>query len=58
MQYLCELLEYIGGERDLPPAGTIAAISSVFARSLTWVILLALIYAFCGNSSKFMYIDF
>ena len=27
-------------------------------RSLTWILFLALIYAFCGQSSKFIYIDF
>jgi hypothetical protein len=58
MKFLRELFEYIGGERDLPPPGAPAFIMSVLARSLTWVIFLLLIYAFSGQSSKFIYIDF
>ncbi len=58
MGYFRELLEYIAGERDLPPQGTPRFFSSVLGRSLTWVIFLALIYTFCGQSSKFLYIDF
>jgi formiminotetrahydrofolate cyclodeaminase len=58
MQFLRELIEYIAGERDLPPEGAPAALSSVLARSLTWMLFLLLIYLFSGQSSKFMYIDF
>jgi hypothetical protein len=50
-------LEYLGGERDdAPPllAGRLGAV----ARCAVWAFAIVLIYAFCGQSSKFIYIDF
>jgi hypothetical protein len=50
-------LEYLGGSRDecvwpLPP------LSNWFFWGLWWYALAALIYCFCGQSSKFIYVDF
>lgn len=56
--WMRQLLEYIGGERDLPPLATSQILHSTWASAATWVIFLLLIYAFCGQSSRFIYIDF
>jgi hypothetical protein len=50
-------LEYLGGERDDAPA-FLAGRFGVVARCAVWVLAIALIYAFSGQSSKFIYIDF
>lgn len=50
-------LEYLGGERDDAPALLLGGFGWV-ARSAVWVLAIALIYAFSGQSSKFIYIDF
>ncbi|WP_263356345.1 hypothetical protein [Acidicapsa ligni] len=50
-------IEYLCGERDdAPPllAGRFAWIP----RYAVWVVAILLIYAFSGQSSKFIYIDF
>jgi hypothetical protein len=50
-------LEYLGGESDdAPPFLTGRAEWAV--RALVWLAAIGLIYAFCGQSSKFIYIDF
>jgi hypothetical protein len=54
---LCATLEYLGGERDDAP-GLLAGRFGVVARCTVWVLAIVLIYAFCGQSSKFIYIDF
>jgi hypothetical protein len=54
---LCASLEYLAGERDdAPPflAGRLGAV----VRCAVWIAAILLIYAFCGQSSKFIYIDF
>jgi hypothetical protein len=53
-----EILEYLGGERDEAPSGMHPVFRSPLARCVCWIILLLLIYAFCGQTSKFIYIDF
>lgn len=50
-------VEYLAGERDLAPA-PIARIPAWLLRSVVWLLAIGLIYAFCGQSSKFIYIDF
>jgi hypothetical protein len=49
--------EYLGGELDDAPR-LLAGPIGVLARCAVWVLALCLIYAFCGQSSKFIYIDF
>jgi len=48
----------MGGESDAPPDGAPKLLKSPFTIGLIWVGLLLLIYAFSGQSSKFIYIDF
>ncbi|HEY4359149.1 MAG TPA: hypothetical protein VGN16_25605 [Acidobacteriaceae bacterium] len=50
-------VEYLAGERDLAPP-LLARIPAWLLRSAVWLLAIALIYAFCGQSSKFIYIDF
>jgi hypothetical protein len=50
-------LEYLGGERDDAPAFLTGRLAWM-ARCAVWVIALVLIYAFSGQASKFIYIDF
>jgi hypothetical protein len=49
--------EYLGGEKDLPPPRFPAGTHSPLW-GLWWGALGCAIYAFCGQSSKFIYIDF
>lgn len=51
------LLEYLGGSRDEAPPWLRLPLSSIFW-GLWWGFLLCLIVFFCGQSSKFIYIDF
>lgn len=57
LSWLKHALEYLGGERDSPPAGFPLSLGSPFW-GLWWWGLTALIFLFCGQSSKFIYIDF
>jgi hypothetical protein len=50
-------LEFIGGETDEAPA-FMKTERRWLLRSVTWCLAIVLIYAFCGQSSKFIYIDF
>ncbi len=49
--------EYLGGERDSPPARFPLPPGSLLW-GLWWAGLTGLIILFCGQSSKFIYIDF
>lgn len=55
--WLKHLCEYLGGERDDRPAGCPMGLWSP-AWGLWWSFLASVIMAFCGQSSKFIYIDF
>jgi len=50
-------LEYLGGERDDAPK-FLAGRCGTVARCAVWALAIVLIYAFSGQSSKFIYIDF
>jgi hypothetical protein len=50
-------LEYLGGERDDSPR-FLAGRMGIAVRCAAWAAAIILIYAFCGQSSKFIYIDF
>jgi hypothetical protein len=50
-------MEYLGGERDDPPQFLTNA-PIWLLRCAVWIAAIALIYAFCGQTSKFIYIDF
>jgi hypothetical protein len=49
--------EYLGGERDDAPPLLASRLGWV-ARCAVWALAIVLIYAFSGQSSKFIYIDF
>jgi hypothetical protein len=51
------VLEFLGGERDDSPQ-FLAGRLGVVTRCGVWALAIVLIYAFCGQSSKFIYIDF
>jgi hypothetical protein len=53
-----QLLEYLGGERDEPPPAFPVLLSNWWFWGLWWGVLSILIFLFCGQSSKFIYIDF
>ncbi len=55
--WLKHLCEYIGGERDNAPTGFTLDLRSPLW-GIWWGILACLIFVFCGQSSKFIYIDF
>ena len=52
-----ESMEYLAGQRDNAP-GPLARIPVWILRTAVWLAAITLIYAFCGQSSKFIYIDF
>ena len=58
LQWLCHSLEYLSGSRDEPPPHFPFALSNSIFWGLWWAGLSFLIYVFCGQSSKFIYIDF
>jgi hypothetical protein len=47
--------DYIGGSEEEPPAGIKLP---VWWRGVWWGLLAGLILLFCGQTSKFIYIDF
>ncbi len=49
-------LEWFGGVRDRPPGGDHPW--HFWARGVWWGILAILIACFCGQTSRFLYIDF
>jgi hypothetical protein len=51
------VFDYIGGSREEPPAG-IPFLGSPLWFGLWWGLLIGLILLFCGQTSKFIYIDF
>jgi hypothetical protein len=50
--------EYLGGSRDIPPPGLALLSSMWWWRGLWWGLLATAITVFCGQTSKFIYIDF
>jgi hypothetical protein len=57
MSSLRSTLEFLGGSRDDAPEWLAERLGLV-ARCCVWMAAIALIYAFCGQASKFIYIDF
>jgi hypothetical protein len=51
-------LEYLGGERDVAPAGFPISLSNWVFWGLWWAALAAVVFVFSGQGSKFIYIDF
>lgn len=57
MKKLLGFLEYLGGVSDRPPDGCGLTLESHWW-GFWWFLLGFLILWFCGQSSKFIYIDF
>jgi len=57
LSWLTQLLEFLGGSRDIPPRGLPATYNPLLW-GIWWGALALVIYVFCGQSSKFIYIDF
>ena len=57
-EWIRQILEYLGGERDDAPPGFPVLLSNWWFWGLWWGVLSVLIFLFCGQSSKFIYIDF
>jgi hypothetical protein len=57
VQFTTYLLEYLGGCRPAPPRGW-HWLASSYLRGLWWAVLAGAIILFCGQTSKFIYIDF
>lgn len=57
MKKILQYLEYLGGVTDVPP-GSLAPELASWLWGLWWGILSLAVYVFCGQSSKFIYIDF
>ena len=53
-----DTLEFLAGERDDAPAFLMGTPAGMVIRCLFWIVGMLLIYAFSGQSSKFIYIDF
>ena len=57
LQWLKDAFDYLGGSREEPPPGA-ALLASPWWIGVWWGILAGLILLFCGQTSKFIYIDF
>lgn len=57
LQQLRAWIEYWGGQRDQPP-GWDRTLCHGLLTALWWTILASLIALFCGQTSKFIYVDF
>ncbi len=55
--WMKQVCEYLGGERDDRPPGLPLPLGSSLW-GLWWGLLTAAIALFCGQSTKFIYIDF
>lgn len=50
--------DYLGGSREELPAGTPKFLATWWWRGIWWGMLAGGIILFCGQTSKFIYIDF
>jgi hypothetical protein len=57
LRWLKNVFDYVGGSREEPPAG-FPSLASSWWLGLWWGLLAGLILLFCGQTSKFIYIDF
>lgn len=56
--WLKSFLEHLGGSNDELPTGLSMFTAAWWLRGLWWGLLIGAILLFCGQSSKFIYIDF
>jgi hypothetical protein len=52
------IVDYLGGAADEPQDESLRWPKSPIFQGLWWAILMLLILAFCGQTSRFIYIDF
>ena len=57
IMWIKHVCEYLGGGQDDPPPGFPIGLRSPLW-GIWWGLLACVIVAFCGQSSKFIYIDF
>ena len=57
LRWLKDFCDFIGGSRETPPEG-FALPAGIWWRGLWWGLLAGAILLFCGQTSKFIYIDF
>jgi hypothetical protein len=55
--WIKNVFDYLGGSREEPPAG-VPFLASPLWIGLWWGVMIGLILLFCGQTSKFIYIDF
>lgn len=57
LSWFKHVFDYLGGSREKPPAG-LPLLASPWWLGLWWGLMIGLILLFCGQTSKFIYIDF
>jgi len=53
-----DAVEYLAGEKDAPPDGFPVGLGNSLFWGIWWCVLIAIVFMFSGQSSKFIYIDF
>lgn len=57
LAWIKHFFDYLGASREEPPPGAAFLASSLWM-GIWWGLLIGLILLFCGQTSKFIYIDF
>jgi len=57
LAWVKHFFDYLGASREEPPPGA-GFLSSPLWLGIWWGVLIGLILLFCGQTSKFIYIDF
>jgi len=57
LAWIKHFFDYLGASREEPPPGA-SFLASPFWLGIWWGVLIGLILLFCGQTSKFIYIDF
>jgi len=57
LAWVKHFFDYLGASREEPPPGAAFLASPVWC-GIWWGVLIGLILLFCGQTSKFIYIDF
>jgi hypothetical protein len=57
LSWIKHFFDYLGASREEPPNGA-SFLASSWWLGLWWGLLIGLILLFCGQTSKFIYIDF
>jgi hypothetical protein len=58
INWLKQVLDYLGGAEDGPPADSPGFLTSPIFLGIWWGALIILVVLFSGQTSKFIYIDF